>query len=377
VPGALAAGFVETTRAALLTLASYADRACGRVPHEITTNGRVFNPGNVQETPQFTIAVWDYLRWTGDSDTVRTLFPICHDAMVELMPALCGPDGLYPYGDGMVERMGMGVRKLDSACYYIAGLRALADLAAALAMPDVALYHERANRIHTAFERDWWLEDEGLYADSLHSDGTPQLDRHWTAVLPLQLGLASPDRAARVMQRLEAEFVNQWGLVHTVEREELVWTLPTGLLALATFMGGRAEQGLQLANNIALTAQYGTLGTFKELIPQGLCYVQLWSAALYVQAIVEGLLGIKPNAPQHSLAIQPCLPTEFTPVQLQELRIGTHRLNITVAPESLHIEHLSGPQAITVVYGAHMISIAPGGIYDLDGRSQDSGFRIQ
>ncbi|NJM07258.1 amylo-alpha-1,6-glucosidase [Candidatus Gracilibacteria bacterium] len=364
VPGALAAGFTTTTNAALQTLARYADRACGRVPHEITTNGRIFHPGNAQETPQFTIAVWDYLRWTGDMPTVRTLFPVCRDGMIELMPALCGHDRLYPYGDGMVERMGMGSRKLDSACYYIAGLRALAELADALALPDLVGYREHADDLHAAFERDWWMEDEGLYADSLHSDGRPQLDRHWTAVLPLQLNLAAPERAARVMQRIEDEFVNEWGLVHTVEREELVWTLPTGLLALAAFAAGRAERGLALANNIALTAQHGTLGTFKELIPQGLCFVQLWSAALYVQAIVEGLLGLAPDAARHILRVKPCLPESFAPVQLKELHIGEHRLNITVAPHNLRVEHLSGPQAMTVLYGGQTRTLEVGAMHE-------------
>ena len=34
------------------------------------------------------------------------------------------------------------------------------------------------------------------------------------------------------LERIEREWVNQWGLAHTRAREELVWTLPTGLLAL-------------------------------------------------------------------------------------------------------------------------------------------------
>ena len=81
-------------------------------------------------------------------------------------------------------------------------------------------YAERADAYNRDFEADWWLEEEGLYADSMHSDGRLQLDGHWTQVLPVQLGLASPERARRVMVRLEAEFVNQWGLVHTRGADE-------------------------------------------------------------------------------------------------------------------------------------------------------------
>lgn len=360
IPGVVAAGFTRTARSTLETLGRYAKRACGRVPHEITTNGRVFHPGNIQETPQFTIAVWDYLRWTGDLDFAHLAFPICREGMLDLMPMLCGRDGHYPYGDGMVERLGMGSRKLDSACYYIAGLRALANIAEAIGAPGAGEYRTRAAEINVAFERDWWMEDEGLYADSMYSDGRLQLDGHWTAVLPVQLGLAAPERAERVLARIESEFVNQWGLVHTRGREELVWTLPTGLLALTAFANRRAARGLQLTRSIAHTARYGTLGTFKELIPAGLCFIQLWSAALYLQAIFEGLLGLQPNAPAHHLVIAPCIPTDQAPIELRDLRVGAHHLDLTLSPRALQLSHRRGLQPLRVTYAGVEFMVPPG-----------------
>lgn len=359
VPGAVAAGFAATTRSALLTLARYAERACGRVPHEVTTNGRVFNPGNIQETPQFVIALWDYVRWTGDLELAARLFRLCHEGLTEYVPAIGGLDARYPIGDGMVERFGMGSRKLDSACYVIAALRALANLAAALGMPDAAAYAARADAVNADFERDWWIADEGLYADSMHTDGRLQLDGHWTQVLPVQLGLAAPARAEQVLARLEAEFVNQWGLVHTRGADERVWTLPTGLLALAAFRTGRAARGLELARNIALTARHGTLGSFKELIPAGLCFVQLWSAGLFLQAIVEGLLGVQPDAPAHRLAVAPCMPADHPPVTLRDLRVGAHRLTLIISPRALELHHLEGPEPLTVFYAGTSHSVAP------------------
>jgi hypothetical protein len=360
VAGATAGGLGDTVGSALAALARYAERACGRVPHEVTTNGRVFHPGNIQETPQLTIAVWDYLRWSGDLDLARGLFPVLREGMLELLPTACGPYGHYPYGDGMVERLGMGSRKLDSACYAIAGLVALSRIAAALGLPDAQSYAERAEPIRVAFEADWWIESEGLYGDSMHSDGTLQLDGHWTAVLPVQLGLAAPARARRVLDRIMAEFVNEWGLVHTRGREELVWTLPTGLLSLALFAHGHAEAGLRLAENIAATARYGTLGTFKELIPQGLCFIQLWSAGLYLQAIFEGLLGLRPDAPAHRLDVSPCLPAGLAPITLTGLRVGGHLLDLTLSAQELRLHHRHGPQPLRLSYANAEIDIAPG-----------------
>ncbi|NJN16834.1 MAG: hypothetical protein HC822_11490 [Oscillochloris sp.] len=260
----------------------------------------------------------------------------------------------------MVERMGMGSRKLDSACYTIAGLRALAQLADALGESNAAAYRTSADEVQADFERDWWLEDEGLYADSMHSDGSLQLDDHWTVVLPIQLGLAAPERAQRVMARLERDFVNQWGLVHTRGDDERVWTLPTGLMALAAFQQGRAERGLALTQAIAATTRYGSLGCFKELIPEGLCFIQLWSAALYLQAIYEGLLGINPDAAAHSLQIAPCMPAAFPAVRLRNLVIGTHSLNLNISPRALHLEHIHGSQPLAVTYRGITNSVAPG-----------------
>jgi hypothetical protein len=359
IPGAVAAGFVEPARGALETLAQYAARACGRIPHEITTNGRVFHPGNIQETPQFTIALWDYLRWTGDTATARRLFPICREGMDEMLPAMSG-GGLYPYGDGMVERLGMGSRKLDSACYAYAALDALARLAAALGEPD-ADDRARADTLRAAFERDWWMEEEGLYGDSMHSDGSLRLDGHWTVALPAQLGLASPERAARMLDRIEQEWVNEWGLVHTRTHEELVWTLPTGLLALAAFANDRRALGLRLTRSIACTAQYGALGAFKELIPEGLCFVQLWSAALYVQAIIEGLLGISPLAHEHRVAIAPRMPHDAPPIALRGLQIGAHRLDIDMSTTRVDLRHTAGPQPLTIDFAGAQHQVEPGG----------------
>lgn len=352
VPGATAAGFGDVAKSALLALADYGMRACGRIPHEITTNGRVFHPGNTQETPQFAVACWDYFRWTGDIAFLRRVYPLCKEGIIEYMPAIWGGAGsLYPIGDGVVERSGMGARKLDSTCYLYQGLCALRDMAEALELPDdVRLYTARLSELAHRFELDWWLEDEGMYADSLHTDGRPQFDGHWTVVLPLQLGMASEERAQRALERIEREWVNRWGLVHTRGKEDLVWTLPTGLLALTAFRYGRASSGVRLLENIAETAAYGTLGAFKELIPIGLCFVQLWSAGLYLQGIIEGLLGLQPLAHLHRLAISPRLPATWPLVRMTALPVGDHLLSLQITPSDLEVVHTSGPERLEIRY---------------------------
>ena len=352
VPGATAAGFAATSKSALLALADYGRRACGRIPHEVTTNGRVFHPGNTQETPQFAIACWDYFRWTGDEAFLRLTYPLCQEGVDAYMPAMWGPHGgAYPIGDGVVERQGMGSRKLDSTCYLFGALRALGAMAEALALPhEAAQYMARAAELRQHFEQDWWIAAEGMYADSLHTDLRPQLDGHWTVVLPLQLGLAADARARQSLDRIEREWLNEWGLVHTRTAEERVWTLPTGLLALTAFRYGRPELGLRLLLNIAETTRHGMLGVFKELIPIGLCFVQLWSAGLYLQGMIEGLLGLQPLAHRHRLVIEPQLPAGWPSVQLSELAVGVHTLTLRIAHDGIELQHQAGPAPLDLRY---------------------------
>src|SRR6185295_19425532 len=154
----------------------------------------------------------------------------------------------------------------------------------------------------------------------------------------------------RALARIERDWVSQWGLVHTRVREELVWTLPTGLLALTAFRYGQPGLGAHLLENIAVTANYGTLGAFKELIPIGLCFVQLWSAGLYLQGLIEGLLGLSPLAHLHRLAISPRLPAGWPSVRLSGLAIGEHVLSVRITPSSLEVLHSDGPTHLELLY---------------------------
>lgn len=364
--GALATGFRPSMVSALQELAAVAWRQCGRVPHELTTNGRVFNPGNIQETPQFVLAVWDAVCWTGDRELLERMYPLCCEGLTEYMTAgHSWPNTPYFWGDGMVERFGMGIFKVDVQCYAIRALFVLAEMAERLGDTDAAQAHrQRADQLHASFEADWWLPAETMYADSRHSDGRNQFDGHWTVMLPVQLGIASPERAAHVLERVVNQWVNQWGLVHTREREDRVWTLPTGLLALALFKHGRPNEALRLLHCIASTADVGLLGALEELIPQGLCFIQLWSAGLILEGVVSGLLGIHPDALAHTVIVAPQFPTGWDEVRLNGLTIGEHQLDLLAKPSSLHVHHCVGTHPLTVIWHTstlqHRIEIIAG-----------------
>lgn len=346
IPGMIAAGYADVARSALDGLAERARAACGRVPHEITTNGRVFHPGNTQETPQFAVACWQYLCWTGDRAAAAAWYPVCAEGMEHVAGVLAGRH--WPYGDGMVERHGMGPFKLDSVCYIAQALAALTAWARVLGRHADAEHWETARTgLLERFEAAWWLPEQQLYADSLQGDGTPQLDQHWTAIVPVQTATATPARSQQVYARVKQTLTNTWGLVHTGGSEESVWTLPTGLLALAAFDQHDGAYGVALLKNIGVTARHGSLGLLKELIPQGLCFVQLWSAGLLCQGLIEGLLGIAPDLCNGCVSITPHVPVDWQPVQLTGLVLGNSVVDITLDARTVSVVHHLGTEPLT------------------------------
>ncbi len=47
----------------------------GRIVHEVSTNGAVFNEGNINETPQFASLIWEVYKWNGDKAFLERYFP--------------------------------------------------------------------------------------------------------------------------------------------------------------------------------------------------------------------------------------------------------------------------------------------------------------
>ncbi len=297
VGGLCMAGRSDLAMDALRALRQVMLRQCGRTPHEVLPDGNIFHAGNTQETPQFVSAVRRVADLIEDTGTfAREMYAACRAGMLNYlrgaftMPHSHFPD--YPFGNAMVEREGMAPLKLDTVCYTWRALHDLAHLAEQLQATDdtfdyaadAAQARDWADRIAARFENDWWIERAGLYADSLDWDGRQQLDRHWTQIVPLEVGLAHPEHARQVLDTIIGSWLNEHGMPHTLNVDERVWTLPTALVAKVAAAWGYREVAERLLHNIASTIMgSGQLGMFKELIPHGLCFIQLWSAALFVE----------------------------------------------------------------------------------------------
>ncbi|MGB3716906.1 MAG: amylo-alpha-1,6-glucosidase [Candidatus Promineifilaceae bacterium] len=351
MPGLLINNMVEAARNHLLIGARYQEN--GQVPHQISPAGNLVGAGNAQETPQWVSAVWDFYRWTGDREFLATAYPIAVSGLFDYtLDTIDRDDDGYPEGPAMVERQGMGPEKVDATSYLWLALGDLAQMAEELNDTGTS---ERARRLaadlQVNFDADWWLAEEQVYADSLLKfRNTPRFDGQWTVAVPLEAGIAPPERASLILERIKRDYLNQWGLVHTLGEDERVWTLPTATLSRGAYNYGDSELGFTLLQDLAQALDHGSIGMFHELLPEGLSFLQLWSGATFVRGVVEDLLGITVRADLHQIRIMPQLPEMWDSIRLDNLRFGKHTINIHISPESVGLEHVEGSVPLKLVY---------------------------
>lgn len=385
VPAMLQAGFFDLTKATLRLLkdvsTTHNANEPGRVIHELSTTGVVYNPGNLVETPTFTRAVHQTWLWTGDQAFLAEMYPFCKQGLLDYTLGQCDPDGdLCPSGRSVIETLEMHAdfECIDVATYTWEALGCLAELAQASGDDDVipgltAMRAALAERIRS----EWWLPAEGLFADvratvqkvtaalhrldTLKSDPNwpaiqpqvtaahryfdaqvaarqagaqdvdlPWLLRHWVVMCPLEVGLATPAQAAQSFERLRSpEFCNAWGMYLHPERQD-VMSINTGLLALALLRYGRIDDALRLVTQMAGALTLRMPGAISEALPGEWCFLQLWSALGIITPLVEGVLGIAPRAAERQLRVIPHLPSGWREARLQQLRVGDERFDIAV-----------------------------------------------
>jgi alpha,alpha-trehalase len=89
-------------------------------------------------------------------------------------------------------------------------------------------YATAAERRRDAIERYCWHDERSVYVDYCWTEEAPVERTTLATVAPLFTGVATPERAAAVADRLRADFLQPGGLVTTLERSGQQWDDPNG-----------------------------------------------------------------------------------------------------------------------------------------------------
>ena len=345
----------------------------GQIVHEVAGSGVVYNPGNTQETPQFTCAVYETYLWSGDEALLRDLYPLCRRGVLEWTLGTQDADGdLLPAGYGITEVAGLNNELIDSAAWTAASLLSLGAMAERVGdSATVARCAAQAPRVRQALLERFWLPEEGIYGDVVATPRQilerleamerqpghrsqpametflravaeraatlpPDQERawylgNWPVMAPLELGLAPVDQAEQVFARLEsAEFSGPHGVYLSSILRTSAMSISTGALAAAESVYGRVDQAIGYARQLASSLRLHMPGAISEMSPDQGCFVQAWSGYGVVYPVARGVFGLAPDAARRHMALRPQLPQGWDHASLAGVRVGTTALDVAL-----------------------------------------------
>jgi glycogen debranching enzyme len=365
LPAANTFGLHDLARSTLTLLgaSSTAVNGDGRIIHEQSTTGHVYNPGNAQESPQFCHAVWDTYCWTGDREWLSAMMPHVERAMEWVLSQDASGRDLAP-GYGIIEIAGLDARLLDTAVHTAMGLK---DWAAMLRVfgddGRAAAIERRAARLVQRIIALYWIPEAGVFGDLLAPPEwiadrrqqwsewarergraeaaeryrrLPAYDRpggeqvlqmgNWIINAPMEAGIAPPALAERALEAMRGPaYRGPHGLYLSASEQEEAMTISTGAQAVAEMQYGHPDVALGWMEQIARALSLRMPGSISEMSPDYGCFVQAWTAYGFWFPLVRGFFGLHPNGDRR-IHLTPSMPTAWDHAALEHLAVGTNHL---------------------------------------------------
>ena len=324
--------------------------------------------GSVDSTPLFVLLAGEYTQRTGDIETIRQLWPNIQAAIKWiddhsatdhsgfLRHSRNNSDGLANQGwkdsfdsvfhaDGRLAEGSIALAEVQA--YVYAAKRSIARTAHLLGFAEEADRLEReAETLAARFEDAFWCEQIGTYAIALDGNGDPCEVSTSNAGHVLFGGLASPERAQRVVQGLMSpRFFSGWG-VRTVAAGESrynpmsyhngsIWPHDNAMVAVGMARYGFKAEACRVFEGISGAASYMDLRRLPELfcgfrrqkrqaptLYPVACSPQAWASGAPF-AMLQACLGLQCEPEYNRIRlIDPMLPPFLDMLILRNLELG-------------------------------------------------------
>jgi glycogen debranching enzyme len=357
---------------------AFRDAAPGKILHELRRGelaslGRIPQSpayyGSVDATPLFLILLCSYTRWSGDLGFALELRAHCDRALDWIAREIdSSRDGFLAYsgaystglvnqgwkdsGDAIVNDDGSQAVPPIALCevqgYVYRAWRDVAELLRDLGSDREAVELERrADELRERFDRSFWSDTLSCYVLARQAEGRPVEVVSSNAGQVLWTGIARPDRAARVAERMLAvDMFSGWG-IRTLSAEARaynplsyhrgsIWPHDNGLILAGFRRYGHDRASLQVFDGLFAAASWFRNHRLPELfcgfprterenepVPYPVaCNPQAWAAGALPYALWS-LLGIAADARGDRLYVcRPCLPDGVDELELRRLRAG-------------------------------------------------------
>jgi len=351
--------------------------------------------GSHDATTLYVLAAAELWRWTANRALLTRLRPHVERALqwIDTDGDLDG-DGLQEYktragdwgyynqswkdsGDGIVNADGSNAELPIATCelqgYVVAAKRGWADTIEQ-AFDDTtgaAALREQTDRLAEDIEARFWWEAEGGYYLGLDGRKRPIESVASNQGHLLWAHAITGERAARVIARLfEADMWSGWG-VRSLSASHVaynplsyqrgsIWPHDNAILARGFCAYGHGAEANKVARALFDAAerfQYRRLpevfaGLMRDECSFPVQYLganvpQAWASGAIVH-LVEGLLGLEPDAANKRLRLRPTLPDWLDEIELTNLRVGDASANLRVTRDGVSVQDRSGALDISV-----------------------------
>jgi glycogen debranching enzyme len=353
-----AEGDFESVRTALAFLARY-QRIDGKIPHEVPQSASLvpwfqdypYGYASADATPLFLIAMNDYVARSGDVTFANQEWESTWEAY-QFLNSTLDADGFaknIDVGHGWVEGGPLlPVRtEIYQASLGIEAFRAVSNLARLLDKQEVTAgldryYEHERNLLNESF----WSNEKQSFAFAIDSNNHRADDATVLPAVPMWFGLLDPVKARETIARLAGpDMQSDWGMRILSSSSPKygsegyhfgsVWPLFTGWASVGEYRYHRAQPAYANLRQNALLALDGSLGHVTEVLagdsyrplptstPQ-----QVWSAAMIVNPVLRGLLGLDTDATADTIALTPHVPASWPSVAISNLRVGSAILTL-------------------------------------------------
>jgi glycogen debranching enzyme len=332
--------------------------------------------GTADATILYLIVLSEAYRWTGDIELLRDYRETAERCLqwIDQWGDLDG-DGFQEYktysslgyenvgwkdsGDAVVYADGSQVKQPKALCelqgYVFDAKMRMAEAFEALGNPTRAqALQEQAATLKRKFNQDFWMEQEGCFAYGLDPSKKQISSIASNPGHCLWSGIADQEKAVRTGQRLlKTDMWSGWG-IRTLSslnpaynplsyQNGSIWPHDNGIIAAGLKRYGLIDEANQVIRGIFDAARRfdayrlpevyaglqreGKHTDFPALYPGGANIPQAWASGSIFQ-MLQAILGLRADAPHHTLYVCPTLPSWLPEIEMNHLRVGHCTLKI-------------------------------------------------
>jgi hypothetical protein len=379
--GVVAAGEHELAKSTLRVIKHVSEKTNGngRIIHEMSSNGFVYNKGNTQETAHFAVAVWKVFEWTGDVTFLKEMYPYIKQGIHWLLTTQDENRNMFPEGYGIMEVRGLNAELIDVAVYTQQALEAASKMAAVLKESAVEKgYAEQAKKLKDKINKLFWDDAEGSYCDfygtreqaiattraaieqvqmdikagdnaadekqqEFYNDllrrlntipeGTQKgwfTNKNWVISTPMESGIAPANKAIGLLDKVRSEHTGEYGPFLSAVEGKRMMTIATGVQAAAEAAYGRTEEAMWYVDKIVQTFGRELPGSISEMMPDYGCPVQAWTMYGLAVPLLTHVFGMHPDAYHQTIMLSPNLPSAWDHIKISKLPVGNNSISFDV-----------------------------------------------